>query len=117
MNIKVGKTYRDRGGRKVRIVATGLANTRYSVVGISSGETGEETPLTYTEDGIFYRPDVKHPYDIISEWREPVKVSGWVNVCNLCNMRRTIFPTREEANQYATTDRIACVYVEGMEEM
>lgn len=78
INLEVGKVYRTVDGTKVTIIAK--INSPLPYVGIFPFGEGEgvrqwHADGKYTVDGS--TPSSK---DIISEWREPKRVSGWVNV-------------------------------------
>jgi hypothetical protein len=53
------------------------------------------------------------PFDIIAPWREPAEIKGWVNVYPYTMSR--CHKTRDEADRSAMADRLACVYVSGVE--
>lgn len=50
---------------------------------------------------------------LIEPWREPVKVSAWVNVYKDQDYR--IYKSQQKADACAYSDRIACIYVSGEE--
>ena len=74
---EVGKFYKTRDGRKVEFLID------------YAGKLQSQCPLLFaTQEGYAIhtrstgalREAGEHPNDVISEWKEPVKVNGWVNV-------------------------------------
>ena len=73
MKIKVGKTYKTRGGQKAVVSGSygsnpfGIRPTTYPFVGY----TADGSSRTWTEDGVFYEDDSDSLLDLVAEWREP----------------------------------------------
>lgn len=113
LTLEPGKYYRTRDGRKAY------------VAGISPFEsTASDYRLCgYVEDGVSCEgwtvdgcitEGLEFGEDPISEWREPVKVAGYVNVYE--GGVSDIHKSREKADQEADHGvRIACIYVSGEE--
>ena len=80
MKIEAGKYYRTRDGRKAFVSAVLLPNPfagpghMYPAIGyVESAST-----VWWTKDGRYSCKESHHPFDLISEWREPETVSVWV---------------------------------------
>lgn len=113
MKIEVGKFYRTRAGHKARVYATDAGGS-YPIHG-AIGMDGAWTTADWCASGHFVADSEEAASDLIGQWREPVKVNGWVNVfadggCSL------IFESKQRADEFATT-RVACVFVSGQEEV
>jgi len=110
MNFEVGKYYKRRDGKKVRCIATDNGG-RYCVVMMSDNNVS-----LVAHDGRFYDNQVKggSTQDIVAEWKEPVKVSGWINIYQ-GNLHSGLYSAKILADSMRDPDRIACVYVEGTE--
>lgn len=97
------KEYRTREGKKVRAMLHPFVENRLLCddvfVRYRCGKFDCDGPDSFT--------------DIVSEWREPIRVSGWVNVCADGNKYFSL--TRQEADSCAGSGRIACIYVSGVE--
>jgi len=115
MQIEAGKTYRTRNGSKARILATDINNAHYPVCAAVTEVFGNESVRIYPADGRYFSICGESTFDLVSEWREPVKVSGWVNVY-AGDRTSSIWDVRAEADAHAFEGRLACVYVEGTEE-
>lgn len=103
-------------GKKYRFHPYGLEKPdnghMYFFLGLSKkGKPVFETP--YEE--VFWS-DQPHLY---KEYKEPVKVSGWMNIYkngpHEATSRRTFYQTKKLADFYAGSNRIACIYVSGEE--
>lgn len=122
MNFEVNKSYRARGGLKVTIIAVGI-NNLMSMVGVITHLNGLQHVDTFTKDGKFDETGEERLLDLVAEWRDPIKVSGWVNVYRNSELMvglGHIHTSRETAKQtaalYPIQKPIACIYVEGIEE-
>lgn len=72
----------------------------------------------WTAEGRYCRVGAGHEFDLIEPWREPVRVSGWVNVYppgSHLNESRLFYDTREEAVLMSAGQAVACVHVSGVE--
>lgn len=69
MNIEVGKFYKTRSGCKVRVYATDGAN-KGEIHG-AMYEEGMWKSRYWSNDGAYYQ-SIRHQYDIVSEWQEPL---------------------------------------------
>lgn len=68
MKIEVGKKYKTRDGRIVRIICTDMKPSTYPVVALC--DEGEyETIMVYTSSGSVSITDIETPSDIVSEVR------------------------------------------------
>jgi hypothetical protein len=100
MNIEIGKWYLVKPlGKKVLPVYRSRKNPD-ALMCIRE----DETDMWYTAE------------DFVGEWKEPVKVEGWVNV-QASGLLSTIYVSRDQADKNATSHRIACVRVSGTEEV
>jgi len=107
MKIEMGKQYRTRNGREVRIYATD-GNEIYPVHGaINMG--GVWKIETWTLEGRHDRADRRpHDNDLI-EGKPRIKRTIWVN---LYERGYGVSLTKERADANAVEDRLACVKVE-----
>lgn len=102
--IEMGKTYRTRDGREVRIYAVD-GRGEWPVHGAVKNPDGE-CHTTWRPDGRWCSDDT--PSDLI-EVRPRIQRKVWVNVYhNGVNA----FRTREYADEVAREDRIACVEID-----
>lgn len=119
LKIEVGREYRTRDGRKARVICTDRYRVEYPIVAlVSNPAQGEyaESVCSYRLDGTWHPNGVVDELDLVAEWREPVRVSGWVNVYPPhMNVQMSLRRSRAEANLHAGVDRIACIYVSGVE--
>jgi len=115
MNLEIGKCYKTRDGKKVVVIGdTRLVNSyvpRIYVCDIDSKQVGIDW-YAVSPDGR-YGEYHETERDVVSEWKDPLKVEGWVNVYDY--VFSSIYPTRELANIGATPSRVACIYVSGTE--
>lgn len=101
MKIEVGKFYRTRSGNKVRIYALD-GGGHYQVHGAIEIEDDDNhwDVQSWSINGTWNEVLTDHSFDIVSEWHEPIKVSGWVASFplekKLAYFSQTIFPTREQ---------------------
>lgn len=113
MNIEVGKFYKTRNDLKVRIYASDGAEP-YSFHGAVFMENVWQI-RQWACNGEYYSEGPESANDLVSEWRDPVEVKGWINVYNHDYAAR-IRPTRAAADRADLGgSRIACVYVSGVE--
>ena len=100
--IEMGRVYRTRDGREVRIYAVDGSGS-VPIHGAIKNSYGWE-PYQWIKDGRSYLTN--GPEDLI-EVRPRIKREVWVNVYpgGVLNMRYT----RADADDDATSDRIACV--------
>jgi hypothetical protein len=121
MKFEVGKFYKTRDGRKVEVIAVraGLS-FGHTVIGLVMNDPyGDVT--TWSADGNYgICPDSRElSADLVAEWRDPVKVSGWLNYYK--DDRGTLYTpaqlhcARKEADRAASISRVACIYVSGEE--
>lgn len=111
MKLELGKHYKTRDGRKVRIICVDKMSDSHPIVGLIL-EGDWEAISAYTEQGKYATYDSHE--DIVSEWREPITVEGWVNVNDSFPISK-FYKTKFEADAGAGADRIACVKVKGVE--
>ena len=107
-----GKFYKTRDGRKVEH----LVNTSGKLSGTNTFlfSTPEKFAIWTRENGHVYR-DIEYHNDIVSEWKEPLKISGWLNVYP-DGSTGSLHPTREEAISWVASDRtITTIFVQGTE--
>jgi len=114
MKLEAGKYYKTRNGLKAYVEFIrqdspfGDYLTEYPATGFIEN-LGEQMWKT---NGEFSVPN-DYELDLISEWRELVKISGWVNVSDI--FTSGLYKTKEEADSCAGQSRIACIYVSGVE--
>lgn len=103
--IEMGKTYKTRDGREVRIYAVDGVDD-YPVHG--AVYVGGWFPFKWRSDGT-YGHSPKHVHDLI-EVKPRIKRTVWINVNP--DGRCLLWNSREAADERTTKDRIACVKVE-----
>lgn len=121
MKYEVGKFYRNRDGEKVKVIANFEEELGLRCPIISLREM-EDSYDNHYRDGLVAR-GFPHPLDLMEEWRELIKIEGWVNIykhdSDLKNGVWTrLFLTREEADFLSDSvkeTRIACIKVSGVE--
>ena len=102
--IDMTKTYRTRCGYPVRIYATDGAGV-YTVHGAYC--EGEDWIIrSWTDDGK-YKAQETSSWDLI-EVKPRIQREVWVNVYDR-HTTQFLYKTREEADERATHDRLACV--------
>ena len=101
--IDIDKKYRTRDGREVHIYATDCDNSG-SVHGAIKGATGWN-PGTWMRDGSW--ANFEGALDLI-EVKPRIRRTLWINVYE----REDRPSTKEEADSYAASNRIACAKVE-----
>lgn len=112
MNLEVGKFYKTRNGLKARIYAIDCGGDFpiHGAVFVGDGWASE----TWRADGVFL--DQKDgSMGIVSEWREPHAVNGWVNIYKTEMGLQRIYSTKQLAGIHAAKNCIGCVYVSGEE--
>lgn len=110
MKLELGKAYRTRDGRKAEVlfIVPEEYSDEYPVV--LGTEDDERIDTTYEGK---YIKGYKNEEDIVSEWREPIKIEGWVNVYP-CD-RSVVYRNKEIADERSQLGRIACIKVTGVE--
>lgn len=68
MEIKPGKYYKTRHGRRVLVVEHPIRNEKYSVVGFTDDIS--LTALTWTKEGKSYDDHEERNLDLVSEWTD-----------------------------------------------
>lgn len=106
-------SYIDAEGTRVDIVYTQFKVVYGTLcIGVGTNKNGENDIITYRHNGsAVNRGDIKN---IVGVWREPIKLSGWVNVYK-DNYLGGIYLKKEEALSQERASRIACIYVSGTE--
>lgn len=127
MKLKPNTYYKTRDGSKVYLF----------------GRVPEDSPCPYKWVGLYYHIDkwyisswkedggysngghLPSECDIIEEWREPIKIEGWINVYPKDEeglnptpnylVSTFVFDTKEEADEHASSRRIACIKISGVE--
>ena len=107
-------TYMLRDKTKYHVLAVDAPGP-FPVVGYlyNEGDCCGVEALTHTTAGSVLIDSDEDPMDVVSEWRDPIKVSGWVNIYP--SGPPTLYPTKQDADLNAHSTRIACVYVSGTE--
>ncbi len=117
MKLEVDRFYRTRDGRRAHILAAlcGNPNILYPVTGIIDGN---DEFVTWTFSGHNLINSVSN-YDLVSEWIEPIKIDGWINVYEDGITSFRFYQSKEQADQndYNRSDRVACIRVTGTEEV
>lgn len=111
---KAGAPVVQRCGHPARIVDCNLKNEEYPLAVIYTDDMGVEHLTEYSVEGKYY----KHPSDDCRDLlMAPVKKEAWVNINR--NRHSPIgasaggaYGSREEADQNAVKDRIACIRVD-----
>lgn len=110
LRLEVGKEYRTRNGSKIKVIYKKPVAFTHPYVAVTFEDY---SVLLYTKYGQ-YTNHSQSGWDIIEEWMEPVRVSGWVNVYS--DGVGVVYATKEKADRILTGEsRIACVYVSGVE--
>jgi hypothetical protein len=104
--IDINKTYRTRDGREVRIYATDGEHGELIHGAIKDKEYGWQSKLWFANG--HYHDDEESPLDLI-EGRPRHKKEMWINAYQ---NSVTVFDTRELADFYGRSNRIACIKVE-----
>lgn len=120
--IEMGKTYKTRGGKPVRIYAVD-AGSNYPVHGACEIRAGVWIPEMWNENGRYSGNHTKDSRDLIEVKPE---ITGWLNIYDKTTLVNTelssiVHMTKEEANRRAIGRRIACIPItftegEGLEE-
>ena len=111
MMVDKDKQYRTRNGREVRIYATD-GNSIWAVHGAILTEDGWWS-MCWAKDGKFicggvYDGSPSSASDLV-EVKQRIKKTIWVNIDKQTD---DFFDTKEDADEYASQHRIACVKVE-----
>lgn len=77
MKFEAGKYYKTRVGQKAFVAATEnpFCPSFYPIIGYISDST---SVAKWTPGGGFFNSFTQSPYDLISEWKEPVTVTKWL---------------------------------------
>lgn len=117
MMILEGNFYKTRDGRKAQIYKI-LEQDEYPVHGsiLVDDDDDEWIPESWSFEGQYVEDKPCDNWDLVSEWREPIKLEGWINVYPKGvffhdDVRSVIHKTKESADKYAETSRITCVKV------
>ena len=114
MKLEAGKYYKTRNGLKAYVEFIRQDNPfrdyipEYPAIGFIESY-GEQMWKTNGE----FNTSIENELDLISEWREPIKISGWVNLYD--TFTSMLYKTEEEANSVERQGRRACIYVSGVE--
>lgn len=102
--IEMGKTYRTRDGREVRIYAVD-GESRYPVHGAYKTDTGHFRSWAWSIEGTTQPGGcVAHYLDLI-EVKPRIRREVWVNVYP----DGPGYPTKNEADRHAGIERLACI--------
>lgn len=111
MKFEIGKFYKTRDGRKAECLYIPDGADDFPMILRINREC---FPQTCCVDGSYGR-GIETEIDLISEWREPIKIEGWVNVYE--DRFGYVHKTRKEADeQVGVWSRLACIKVSGVEE-
>lgn len=111
MQLKEKTYYKTRDGRRAYVAERSPFATTRGDRWIGLFETGGAH--SWRADGMSYT-ETASALDLVEEWREPVRVSGFVNVYP-DGFTSPVYPTRSRADLAADEQRIACIYIEGAE--
>ena len=102
------KQYRTRDGRAVEVLKVGMNHNHFPVVAVVTDSNGSQSSSTLTPTGSVYA-DIENIGDLI-EVKPRIKQGAWVNVYSKETF--AAYSTKEEADKYAGSKRIACVKIE-----
>lgn len=105
--------YRLRNGKKAWVAAKTPFHYSDPRVWVGQIEGTHCYSVTWTESGKYYA-DRTDNEDVVAVWRDPVRVSGWVNVYSSGDLG-CIWPTKEQAEAGARPVAHACIYLSGEE--
>lgn len=113
MKIEMGKQYKTRDGRDVRVLCIDGPDKNYPVVAAVNNGDGDDywTPEDFTEDGTYVVDDPGSVNDLIEVKPE---ITEYVNIYS--DGTHYGYPTKQRADSSADSDRIACIkitYCEG----
>lgn len=114
LRLEAGKYYRTAGGRKAFIVGRSPFFDDHNHWPWCGWIVGNSAPLMWSDEGV---NDTDDDLLLVAEWREPVKVAGWVNVYSFGSRYSRVYETREKADldHMNSPQRIACIYVTSKE--
>lgn len=118
MKLEAGKFYKTLDGRKAYVAQTGITfpgSEHGRAIGYvpMKDENGYD-PHFWFEDGTASNK----PHEILSEWQEPKRIKGWMNIEQSTNCRaigNVIWPTKEKADSVADPERLACIEIDVLE--
>src|SRR3990167_4901835 len=112
MNIDMNKKYKTRNGMDVRILCTDKIHAP-SVVGLVLLPSGKESLGLWHSDGAVHSQGIESPDDLIEVKEKRVL---WINIYKSKIGPNEIlsfsYSTKNDADESASTNRIACVKVE-----
>ena len=121
MKLEVGKYYKARNGMKAYVLSKDLPNPFFpssNLHEIYIKVCYEPGDICVIENNGRVFESRESPQDLISEWVEPVRVKGWVNVFK-SHYSRTwslyfgdVYSTREEAIKQSDEDTIGQIYID-----
>ncbi len=103
--IEMGKQYKTRSGRPVRILCTDRNHPIYPVIALLPG-TASESTQTYTKDGSWSSSGAENILDLI-EVKPRVKREYWLNVYR--TFSSCPYSSKDTADDCALDHRLACV--------
>jgi len=82
MKIELGKAYRTRSGKKIRIICADADNVLHTVVGlVNDGPGSREYPITFTTYGsVRGWSDQQDQNDLIEEWKDTPVFEHWDDI-------------------------------------
>ena len=104
------KTYRTRDGREVRIYAVDGGAHGNAIHGAVRDESGRWVAEQWFHEGMYAHAG-SHMKDLI-EARPRFKWKGWINVYRDGQVCSQPYDTREKADAWSATGRIACVEID-----
>lgn len=115
MKLEVGKFYKTRDGRKAEVVYINEElKDSYTVYFLVDGDGHL---ISCSLEGSYYGDDEAHESDLVSEWKEPERVTGWMNIYTNCLASagysgQQIRSTKEEAEKWACRDCVGQIYID-----
>lgn len=111
---KAGHPVVTRDGRRARVIDTQLKHSRFCLVAAVAHKNGDESIFAYTATGRLYSDTVESVYDL---FMAPVKKECWVNFNKAPDKPfgfdiGDVFATKEDADDIASPNRVACVHIE-----
>ena len=107
--IDINKKYKTKNGYSVEILKVGLKGRDFSVVVISTGDDGNENCCFYTSEG-YYFTHKRSEWDLV-EVKPMIKQGVWLNVYNTYDTYCATYNSKDDADTYSRTNRLACVKV------
>lgn len=109
MKIEMGKQYKTRDGREVRIYATDCGTGVQQVHGAVKRENGGWYPASWSISGVFRNGSNPNPIDLV-EVKPRIVREAWLNVYDH-DRGDVLWSTKQQADDARTEGCLACVRV------